>query len=68
MSNQIDPVDPAGSETPVFRVNAAFQGIEIPEGSHRVRVYYDDARWKAGLGISLFTLAGLIWRFRTSNG
>lgn len=53
-----------GEETEVHRVNAAFRGVEVPEGEHRVVLRYESAAVTAGAWISaaalLAALAGLL--------
>jgi len=46
----------------IWPANYAFQGFEIPAGSHHIKLVYEDRRFQTGSIISLGTLAGcLIW-------
>ena len=50
---------------PLLRANHAFQALEVPAGTHRVRLAYEDRRFRLGCVISLGALAvcgGLWWR------
>ena len=42
--------------TTVWRANHAFQAVEVPEGSHQVRLAYEDRRFFIGGAISVGTL------------
>jgi hypothetical protein len=47
-----------GVEAPIFRANFAFRGVVLPEaGEHVVVMRFDPWRWKAGLGLTVLTLA-----------
>jgi hypothetical protein len=48
----------------IWRANYAFQALEIPAGSHQVKLVYEDRWFQLGAVISLITLAGcMIWWF-----
>ena len=49
-------------EAPVvlWRANQAFQALEVPAGEHRVRLCYEDAKFRFGAWISALTLALLL--------
>jgi len=53
-----------GQPTPVLRANYGFQALEVPAGSHDVRLVYEDWRFYLGAVISLGTLMGCLvfWR------
>ncbi len=57
-----------GREVPVHRTDAAFRGIEVPEGDHRVVLTYASPSVRTGaVGSALGLLAlaaGLGWRWR----
>lgn len=48
-----------GKPAPLFRVNFAFQGLEVPSGRHSVEFRYVDTAFREGMGISGGAL--LIW-------
>ena len=47
-----------GKPTRLWRANYAFQAFEVPGGSHRVELVYEDRQFQLGAIISLTTLAG----------
>lgn len=49
---------------PLLRANHAFQALEVPAGTHRVRLAYEDRKFRIGCLISLAALAvcGVMWR------
>ena len=52
---------------PLLRANHAFQALEVPAGTHRVRLMYEDWNFRFGCVISFAALAlcgGLWWRGR----
>ena len=49
-----------GKPISLWRANGAFQALEIPTGVHRIRLAYVDWSFRAGMAISLITLAGLL--------
>jgi uncharacterized membrane protein YfhO len=57
-----------GTEVPVYRVNGAFRGVEVPEGEHRLRFVYRSTPFRLGAVLSVLAvvgglvLAGLRWR------
>ncbi len=62
-----------GRPTRLWRANCAFQALEVPAGSHQVKLIYEDRRFHLGVIISLITLAGCgifycFRRFRPATG
>ncbi|MGA9450378.1 MAG: YfhO family protein [Verrucomicrobiia bacterium] len=62
-----------GRPTRLWRANYAFQALEVPAGSHQVKLVYEDRRFHLGVIISLVTLAGCgifycFRRFRPATG
>jgi hypothetical protein len=57
-----------GSEKPIVRVNAAFQGIVVPAGEHQIELRYDNPLWPRSAVVSvvalLALLAGVTWPSR----
>lgn len=57
-----------GKPSGLFEANVAFQALEVPAGSSRVRLVYEDRMFQAGAGLSLVSwagcLAGLAWTHR----
>jgi uncharacterized membrane protein YfhO len=49
-----------GKPTPLWPANYAFQAFEIPAGSHRIKLVYEDRQFYLGAIISLTTLAGCL--------
>jgi hypothetical protein len=49
-----------GSEADVYRADAAFRGVRLPAGSHRVRVEYHPRGLKEGVGIAAAGILGLV--------
>jgi hypothetical protein len=49
-----------GQPTALCRANYAFQAMEIPAGTHQVRLIYVDWNFRAGAIVSLATLAGML--------
>jgi Bacterial membrane protein YfhO len=49
-----------GKRVPLWRANYAFQALEIPAGSHHVKLVYEDRKFYLGAIISLATLAGCV--------
>ncbi|HYA78991.1 MAG TPA: YfhO family protein [Candidatus Nitrosopolaris sp.] len=47
-----------GQPTRLWRANYAFQALEVPAGSHEVKLVYEDRWFHRGVIISLVTLAG----------
>ena len=45
---------------PVFRANYAFQAIQVPAGSHWIRLSYEDRGFELGVGVSVLTLLGCL--------
>jgi hypothetical protein len=57
-----------GQEVRIWRANHAFQALEVPAGSHRVRLVYRDRRFEAGVVVTALSI--LVWslgwfRFRS---
>jgi len=59
-----------GVETPIWRANVAFQGVEIPEGRHVVELVYQDDSFRFGACVSLggLVLTGMLWRRKPGVG
>jgi len=52
-------------ETPIWRANRAFQAVEVPAGSHAVRLVYQDRLFDWGILISVLCWSGcLAWIVR----
>ncbi len=49
-----------GQRVRLWPANYAFQALEIPAGSHHVKLVYEDRRFYLGAAISLATLAGCL--------
>ncbi len=49
-----------GKPVPLWRANHAFQALEIPAASHRVKLVYEDRRFQLGALISGATLTGCL--------
>jgi hypothetical protein len=49
-----------GQPVRLWPANFAFQALEVPTGSHRVKLVYEDRRFHLGANISLATLAGCL--------
>jgi hypothetical protein len=49
-----------GKSVQLLRANYAFQAFEVPAGSHRVKLVYEDRKFYLGAIISLTTLAGCL--------
>jgi uncharacterized membrane protein YfhO len=47
----------------LWPANYAFQAFEIPAGSHRIKLVYEDRKFHLGAIISLATLAGCLIGF-----
>ena len=47
-----------GASVPLWRVNHAFQALEIPAGRHKVRIVYLDLPFRIGAVISVLALTG----------
>jgi hypothetical protein len=48
-----------GKPTPLWRANYAFQALEVPSGTHEVKLVYEDWNFRIGALLSLATLLGL---------
>jgi hypothetical protein len=46
-----------GRPTSLWRANFAFQALEVPAGTHEVKLIYEDRRFRTGAMVSLATLA-----------
>ena len=58
-----------GKEVPIVAANIHRLGIEVPAGSHQVRVWIDRRPlWVSSLValVALTALIGLVWRLRRS--
>ena len=45
-----------GQETTIYQTNHILRGIEVPEGNHSVRFWYDNSKWKISRYISRSSL------------
>ncbi|HBK83306.1 MAG TPA: hypothetical protein DDZ41_06870, partial [Flavobacterium sp.] len=52
-----------GKETPIFRVNYALRGLEIPAGSHTIEFQFKPQVVKTGSTIALFSSLGMLLLF-----
>ena len=50
-----------GKETPIYRVNYALRGIEIPAGSHSIEFKFDPQVVKTGSTVALFSSIGMLF-------
>jgi hypothetical protein len=50
-----------GTPVPVWRANYAFQAVEVPAGTHELRLTYHDTMFVWGLVISGFTAMSCLW-------
>lgn len=48
-----------GEETPVWRVNTAFRGVEVPAGRHELVFEYENPWFRLSVWASLLTIAAL---------
>jgi hypothetical protein len=55
-----------GRRVPLLRANVAFQAVQVPAGTHRIRLVYRDPNLVAGAVISIVSLfiCGFLWRRR----
>jgi hypothetical protein len=54
-----------GVSVPLWRVNYAFQALEVPAGRHEVRIVYVDRAFQAGAIISIMALVAcgaMLWK------
>ena len=49
-----------GKPTPLWRADSIFQALEVPGGSHRIKLVYEDRQFHLGGIISVTTLAGCL--------
>jgi len=49
-----------GRPVPVQQANYAFQALEVPAGSHHVKLVYEDRKFYFGAALSLITLTGCL--------
>ena len=59
-----------GAEPTVMRVNGAFLGLVVPQGTHRVEMVYAPASWRWGwvaFAVGLVAAAGLVLTGRTAG-
>ncbi len=54
------------TEVPIWRTNAAFRGVEVPAGSHRVRFVYESRAYSVGRWLTLLSVLGLVTGLLTS--
>jgi hypothetical protein len=47
-----------GRRVPLWLANEAFQAVEVPAGTHRLKLAYEDTIFKCGAAVSLLTLLG----------
>ncbi|OQA17265.1 MAG: Bacterial membrane protein YfhO [Chloroflexi bacterium ADurb.Bin360] len=50
-----------GQATPIYRVNAIFRGVVVPEGTHHLTLRYRPRAFKVGLGLA--SMAGILLMF-----
>lgn len=50
-----------GKTTPIYRANAIFRGVVVPEGTHHLTLRYRPGAFKVGLG--LVSMAGMLLLF-----
>jgi len=50
-----------GVSTPIERANVHFRALYLSPGTHAVQFTYQPRLYSTGLGISLFSLAGVVW-------
>lgn len=48
------------AEIPIWRANAAFRGVEVPAGSHRLRLVYGSPAYAVGRWLTLLSVLGLV--------
>ncbi|MDH3734898.1 MAG: YfhO family protein, partial [Gemmatimonadota bacterium] len=49
-----------GDEVPILRTNAAFRGVEVPAGTHRIRFEFHSTGYSLGRWLSLLVSIGLL--------
>lgn len=49
-----------GQNVPLLRANEAFQAVEVPQGTHHVRLRYVDRAFELGAALSAVTWAGCL--------
>jgi hypothetical protein len=49
-----------GQPAPLLRANVAFQALQVPAGTHQVRLFYNDRAFKIGAAISLCAWVGCL--------
>ena len=52
-----------GQPVPLLRANVAFQALQVPAGTHHVKLIYRDRNFAIGAVISLLSIliCGVIW-------
>ncbi len=49
-----------GTPAHIFRANYAFRAVYLPEGEHKVRLYFQPQTWRIGLGLSVLCWISLV--------
>jgi uncharacterized membrane protein YfhO len=49
-----------GNETPLLHANHAFQAIQVPAGTHHVRLIYKDLAFETGAAVSIVAWLGCL--------
>ena len=49
-----------GQEAPIYATDAAFRGIFVPTGAHRIELTYAPASFRTGMGIALLGFVALV--------
>ena len=53
-----------GQPRPIYRVNGTFRGVFVEKGERQVVFEFKPLSFRAGLGLSLIGLLGLVWAAR----
>jgi hypothetical protein len=56
-----------GRASQLLRANYLFLGVKVPEGEHTIVFYYQPASYPVGAGISVLSLAGIIFLYKKSR-
>ncbi len=56
-----------GQETTIYQTNHILRGIEVPEGNHSVRFWYDNSKWKISRYISRSSLVLILMLLGFNN-
>jgi hypothetical protein len=53
-----------GRRVPLLRANVAFQAVQVPAGTHRLKLIYRDHYFETGAALSIFSIVicAVIWR------